>query len=165
MQLTTISCKKMGKLEDDIKTFTHEKRHPIINEKRHYSKTNPFGLFSFFRSFFRTIIFVRLWFKKFTFCRSLTESYVNLKKTFPFLNERWPSLFCILCIDIYKYHCTTECRFLPIRVLEISDRDKYDEKVGNSMNASLRSTFKQFQPSIVESLGTMIKGVHLVQRY
>lgn len=38
----------MGKLEDDIKTFTHEKRHPIINEKRHYSKTNPFGLFSFF---------------------------------------------------------------------------------------------------------------------
>ena len=42
----------MGKLEDDIKTFTHEKRHPIINEKLHYSKTNPFGLFSFFSFFF-----------------------------------------------------------------------------------------------------------------
>lgn len=63
------------------------------------------------------------------------------------------------------YHCTTECSFLPVHVKEISNRDKYDEKVGNSMNASLRSTFKHFQPSIVESLGTMIKGVPWVQRY
>ena len=104
----------MGKLEDDIKTFTHEKRHPIINEKLHYSKTNPFGLFSFFRSFFRTIIFVRLWFKKFTFCRSLTESYVNLKKPFHSLTKDgqacsafsvliYTSITVPLNVDFYPY--------------------------------------------------------------